>query len=114
MLENQARLRSGNCGIGRQVFEHELPNVLCIACRDVDEEVIGSTQDEELGDFRYLSEIISETSHEMPCARPKPNTNESLKRPAQSLRIYIHCETANYACRLQGLQAGQTGGRRDS
>ena len=52
MLVNQVGLRASYSRIRRQMVQHELPDVLSVSRRYVNEEVISPTQNEKLLDLR--------------------------------------------------------------
>ena len=60
------------------MFQDKLADVLGVSRGDVDQEVVGTTKDEELLDLGQVPEFLAKGAHQMPRARAKPNADQGL------------------------------------
>jgi Citrate synthase, C-terminal domain len=62
VLEDQRRLRAGHVGVGVEVFHHEGPQIVGVACGDVQDEVVGAGEKIDVHHLRLAPDLLDEVA----------------------------------------------------
>lgn len=74
------------------MLEHEFPDVIRVARSDVNQEVIRPTENEELGYFRTVAQLLHEGGDQVPSTWAEPDADERLSWHPEQFGIHIRSE----------------------
>ena len=109
VFEHEVGLGACDGRIRRQVVQHELTDVLSVFGRDVDQEIVGTAQYEELLNFGKVPQLVTEGVHEVTGTRPKPHAHQGLERQTHRFGCDFDGEPLDHPRLLERLKARKTG-----
>lgn len=113
MAKDKARSRRGNGRVCREVIRNEISHVIRIARAQVNDEILNSTQEEQLHHFRQGSKLVAELCNPLPRTRANRYAHQHLQVEAHRTRVDVGSEPRNDASRDQAAHPSDTRRCRD-
>lgn len=114
VVEHHAGTGRGHGRVRREVLQDEVAEVVAVADGDVDDEVLGSAEEEELHHVGELAHLGREGSHLMAGARADRDADERLQAHAHRVGVDRGGEPGDHAALDEAAHAGHARRRRDA
>lgn len=101
MLEDDIGLSQCHRGVAGEILEDELADVVGVADLNMNNEVLCSAEDEQLGDLGLFAQLLSHLTHQVPGAGTDADTDQCLEGVAQCLGVELYGESGDDPACLQ-------------